>query len=121
MQFFGRTATHDVELGGEVISAGDRVVVWYPSGNRDQRAFDQPFRFDIQRDPNPHVTFGGGGVHYCLGANLARKEIEVMLGALSERFDVEITGEPRWLGVGTASNVGVGLDELPVRLIPRRA
>jgi cytochrome P450 len=121
VQFFGRTATRDVELGGELISAGDRVVVWYPSGNRDERAFAQPFHFDIQREPNPHVTFGGGGVHYCLGASLARKEIEVMLGALVDRFDIEITGEPRWLGVGTASNVGVGLDELPVRLTPRAA
>ncbi len=121
VQFFGRTATCEVELGGELLSAGDRVVVWYPSGNRDERAFGHPFHFDIERDPNPHVTFGGGGVHYCLGANLARKEIEVMLGALFDRFDVEITGEPRWLGVGTASNVGVGLDELPVRLTPRAA
>lgn len=118
--FFGRTATRDVELGTELIPAGDRVVVWYPSGNRDERAFAEPFRFDLRRDPNPHVTFGGGGVHYCLGANLAKKEIEVMLGGLVDRFDVEIAGEPRWQGVGTASNVGVGLDELPVRLTPRR-
>jgi cytochrome P450 len=117
--FFGRTATRDVELGGELIRAGDRVVVWYPSGNRDERAFDDPFRFDLHRDPNPHVSFGGGGVHYCLGAHLAKKEIEVVLGATLDRFDVEITGEPRWIGVGAASNVGVGLDHLPIRLTPR--
>jgi cytochrome P450 len=117
--FFGRTATTDVELGGVAIAPGDRVVVWYPSGNRDERAFEDPFRFDIRRDPNPHVSFGGGGVHYCLGAHLARKEIEVVLGATLERFDVEVSGDPTWIGVGVASNVGVGLDHLPVRLRPR--
>ena len=117
--FFGRTATTDVRLGGAQIAAGDRVVVWYPSGNRDERAFDDPFRFDIRRDPNPHVSFGGGGVHYCLGAHLAKKEIEVVLGATFDRFDVDVTGDPTWTGVGVASNVGVGIDHLPVRLRPR--
>ena len=94
-------------------------MVWYPSGNRDERAFDDPFRFDIRRDPNPHVSFGGGGVHYCLGAHLAKKEIEVVLGATFDRFDVDVTGDPTWTGVGVASNVGVGIDHLPVRLRPR--
>jgi len=117
--FFGRTATTDVELGGVPIAAGDRVVVWFPSGNRDELVFDEPFRFDIRRDPNPHVSFGGGGVHYCLGANLAKKEIEVVLGAVLDRFDIEVTGDPRWIGVGVSSNVGVAIDRLPVRITPR--
>jgi cytochrome P450 len=117
--FFGRTATSDVDLGGAPIAAGDRVVVWYPSGNRDERAFADPFRFEIRRDPNPHVSFGGGGVHYCLGAHLARKEIEVVLGATLDRFEVRVTADPTWTGVGVASNVGVGIDRLPVRLGPR--
>ena len=71
------------------------------------------------RTPNPHVSFGGGGPHYCLGANLAKKEVQVLMAATLDRFDVEITGEPKWIGVGAATNVGVGLDHLPVRLTPR--
>jgi cytochrome P450 len=117
--FFGRTATRDTQLGGQHIAAGDRVVLWYPSGNRDERAFVDPFRFDIRRDPNPHVSFGGGGPHFCLGANLARKEVEVLVGSLLRRFDVELTGEPAWVGAGPIHNVGVSIDHLPVRLTPR--
>jgi cytochrome P450 len=115
--YFGRTATRDVELGGARIEAGDRVVLWYPSGNRDERAFVDPFRFDIRRSPNPHVSFGGGGPHYCLGANLARKEISIMIGSLLSRFtEIEIVGDPVWSGAGPAHNVGVSIDELPVRV-----
>ena len=117
--FFARSATRRVELGGATIEAGDRVVLWYPSGNRDERAFDAPFRFDVRRDPNPHVSFGGGGPHYCLGANLARKEIEVMIGMLVQRFDVERLADPVWLSAGPVHNVGVSIDSLPVRLTPR--
>ncbi len=117
--FFARSATRDVELGGARIEAGDRVVLWYPSGNRDERAFDDPFRFDVRRSPNPHVSFGGGGPHYCLGANLAKKEVEVMTGMLVERFDIERTGPPVWLNAGAAHNVGVSIDSLPVRLTER--
>ena len=62
------------------------MVLWYPSGNRDERAFVDPFTFDIRRSPNPHVSFGGGGPHYCLGASLAEKEVQVMMGALVDRF-----------------------------------
>jgi cytochrome P450 len=108
-----------VELGGVTIGAGDRVVLWYPSGNRDERVFDEPFRFDVRRDPNPHVSFGGGGPHYCLGANLARKEIEVMIGMLVEGYDVDRTGDPAWLSAGPVHNVGVSIDSLPVRLAAR--
>jgi cytochrome P450 len=120
--FFGRTATRDVELAGAHIAEGDRVVMWYPSGNRDDAAFADPFRFDIARHPNPHVSFGGGGPHYCLGASLAKKEVQVMFGALLDRFEsVERTGPAAWAGAGPAHNVGASLDELPVRLHPVRA
>jgi cytochrome P450 len=115
--YFGRTVTREVELGGETIPEGDRVVLWYPSGNRDDSAFDDPFRFDIRRTPNPHVSFGGGGPHYCLGANLAKKEVGVLMRLLLDRFTrIEITGEPVWMGSGASSNVGVSVDRLPVRL-----
>jgi cytochrome P450 len=118
--FFGRTATTDVEIGGASVRAGDRMILWYPSGNRDERAFADPFRFDIRRAPNPHVSFGGGGPHYCLGANLAKKEVQVMTRALVDRFDViEATAEPVWSGGGPVHNVGVSVNRLPVRVTPR--
>jgi cytochrome P450 len=117
--FFGRTAACDVELGGQSIAEGDRVVMWYPSGNRDSSAFVDPFEFDITRHPNPHVSFGGGGPHYCLGASLAKKEVQVMFGALLERFElIERSGPAAWAGAGPAHNVGASLDQLPVRLHP---
>lgn len=117
--FFGRTATTEVELGGHHIAAGDRVIMWYPSANRDERAFENPDRFDITRSPNPHVSFGGGGPHYCLGANLAKKEVSVLVSQLVSRFDgIELTGPARWTGSGPTNPVGVSLTELPVRLTP---
>ena len=115
--YFGRTVTRDTTLGDERLAEGDRVVLWYPSGNRDERAFDDPFRFDIRRSPNNHVSFGGGGPHYCLGASLAKKEVQVLTAALLERFArIEITDEPVWSGVGPAVNVGVSVSHLPVRV-----
>jgi cytochrome P450 len=117
--FFGRTATTDVEIGGASVRAGDRVILWYPSGNRDDAAFPDPFRFDIRRTPNPHVSFGGGGPHYCLGANLAKKEVQVMMRAFVERFDVEVLGAAQWSGGGPVHNVGVSVERLPVRVTPR--
>jgi cytochrome P450 len=117
--FFGRTATTDVEIGGASVRAGDRVILWYPSGNRDDAAFPDPFRFDIRRAPNPHVSFGGGGPHYCLGANLAKKEVQVMMRAFVDRFDVEVLGAPQWSGGGPVHNVGVSVERLPVRVTPR--
>jgi cytochrome P450 len=114
---FGRTATRDVELGDQLIAAGDRIVLWYPSANRDELVFTDPFRFDVHRRPNPHVSFGGGGPHYCLGANLAKKEVQVMLGALLRRFTtIELAGPPQWMGAGPVHSVGVSVDHLPVRL-----
>ena len=116
--FFARTATRDTTLDGQDIAAGDRVVMFYPSGNRDETAFDDPFRFDIARSPNPHVSFGGGGPHYCLGANLAKEEIRTMLGELARRTRLEL-GEPSWLAAGPAHNVGVSVERLPVSVSPR--
>jgi cytochrome P450 len=115
--YFGRTAMIDTDLGGADISAGDRVILWYPSGNRDEHTFADPFRLDIRRNPNPHVSFGGGGPHYCLGASLAKKEVRTMTGALLDRFDtIELLGAPTWGGGGIVHNVGVSVNRLPVRL-----
>ena len=114
---FGRTVTRDIELGGQQLRAGDRVGLFYPSANRDEGVFADPFRFDIRRSPNPHVAFGGGGPHFCLGASLARTELKVMIGEILRRFErIEITGEPVWLSAGPAVNVGVAVQSLPVRL-----
>ena len=114
---FARTVTRDIELGGQQLRAGDRVGLFYPSANRDEKVFADPARFDIRRSPNPHVGFGGGGPHFCLGASLARTEIQVMIGALLRRFDtIEITSEPVWMSAGPAAAVGVAVQSLPVRL-----
>ncbi|MFE6925823.1 cytochrome P450 [Nocardia sp. NPDC057663] len=81
---FQRTATADTELGGQLIRAGQRVGLFYSSANFDEEAFEDPFRFDILRDPNPHLAFGGTGAHYCVGANLARLEIDLMFNAIAD-------------------------------------
>lgn len=95
---FRRTATQDVVVGGEEIAAGDRVVMFYNSANRDEQIFEDPFRFDVTRTPNDHVGFGAGGPHFCLGANLARREIRVMFEELLSRLpDIEVVGEPDML------------------------
>ncbi|HZQ84078.1 MAG TPA: cytochrome P450 [Acidimicrobiales bacterium] len=110
-----RTATRDVEVGGKTIGAGDKVTLWWASANRDEAVFADPFRFDITRTPNPHVTFGHG-VHFCLGAALARMEIRLVFNALLDRVDhAEMTGPPEW----TRSNKHTGLRHVPVRLHPR--
>jgi len=107
-----RTATCELELGGEKIRAGDKVTFWEMSANRDERVFAEPFRFDVARDPNPHLGFGQG-VHYCLGANLARLEMRVMFEELFARFAAfEITGP----AVFTRENRLLGLKHLPVRM-----
>jgi len=80
-----RTATRDVEVAGEKIKAGDKVTLWWASANRDEEVFDDPFTFDIRRTPNPHLAFGHRS-HFCLGANLARLEIRIMLEELQARF-----------------------------------
>ncbi len=107
-----RTATRDLELHGQKISAGDKVTFWEMSANRDERVFAEPFRFEVARDPNPHLGFGQG-VHYCLGANLARLEMRVMYEELFARFDgFELSGPAVW----TRENRLLGLKHLPVRL-----
>ena len=92
------TATRDVEIGGQPIRAGDKVVLWYNSANRDQAFWPDPYRFDVTRAPNDHVGFGAGGPHFCLGANLARREIRVMFEELLRRLpDIHVTGAPDML------------------------
>jgi hypothetical protein len=92
---FRRTATRDVELHGQTIRAGEKVVLWYTSANRDEAAFADPYRFDVTRAPNDHVGFGGGGAHFCLGANLARREIKAMFEELFRTVpDIRVVGEP---------------------------
>jgi cytochrome P450 len=95
---FRRTATRDTELSGQKIKAGEKVVLWYNSANRDADVFADPDRFDVTREPNEHVGFGGPGPHHCLGANLARREMRVMFREIFSRLpDLEITGPPEML------------------------
>jgi cholest-4-en-3-one 26-monooxygenase len=108
---FRRTATRDVELSGQQIKAGDKVVIWYISANRDEHTFQDPFTFDVERSPNEHVAFGGGGPHFCLGANLARMEIQVMFDVVLDRLDdIEMTAPPARL----RSNFINGLKHVPL-------
>ncbi len=115
---FRRQATRDVEIGGVTIKKGEKVVIYYTSANRDESVFDDPDVFDITRDPNPHLGFGGGGPHFCLGRHLAKLEIEQLFRALIERVDrVELVSEPRRL----RSNFINGIKEMQVRFIPKSA
>jgi cholest-4-en-3-one 26-monooxygenase len=112
---FRRTATADTEVGGHAIAGGDKVVVWYISANRDEDVFVEPFRFDVSRSPNEHVSFGGGGPHFCLGANLARLEMKVMFEELLRRLpDMELNGPVNRL----RSNFINGIKHLPVTFTP---
>lgn len=108
-----RTATRDCELAGQTIRSGQKVTYWEMSANRDDTVFPEPFRFDVARDPNPHVAFGLGP-HFCLGASLARLELRVMFEELLDRFHFELAGAPRY----PKNNRLVGLVELPVRATP---
>jgi cytochrome P450 len=113
--FMRRTATADTSLGGATIRAGDKVVLWYVSGNRDEAEFAAPDTFDIGRSPNRHLSFGRGGPHLCLGVHLARLEVKVVLAALAKRVRrFELAGEPRRI----RSNFTNGLATLPVRVFP---
>ena len=95
---FQRTATQDTELGGQKIKAGDRVGIFYSSANNDPEVFEDPERFDITRDPNPHLGFGGGGPHFCLGKSLAVLEINLIFNAMADVLpDLRLAGDPRRL------------------------
>jgi cytochrome P450 len=90
-----RTVGQDTVLGEQELSAGDRVILFYNSANRDEEVFADPYTFDVRRHPNPHIGFGAAGPHFCLGAHLARQEIDVMFRQLFERLpDIESVGEP---------------------------
>ncbi|MGI5466856.1 cytochrome P450 [Streptomyces sp. CA-132043] len=110
---FRRTATRDVELGGKHIKEGDKVVMWYASGNRDEKVFGNPYDFDVTRQHNDHVTFGKGSPHLCLGNLLARTEMRIMFEELIPRLaDIRVTGKiPR-----VRSNFVNGIKKLPVEV-----
>ena len=109
---FRRTATRDTVVRGQPIVAGDKLVMYYMSANRDEDVFDDPYVFDVARQPNEHVTFGGGGVHYCLGANLARAEIRAIMQRVVDNLDgVELAGPVRRL----RSDFVNGIKEMPLR------
>jgi cholest-4-en-3-one 26-monooxygenase len=108
---FQRTATKDTELGGQQIKAGQRVGMFYRSANFDEEVFDHPEQFNILRSPNPHVGFGGSGTHYCLGANLARLEIDLIFNAVADAMpDISRAGDARRLRSGWLN----GVKQLPV-------
>ena len=91
--YMRRTATRDAEVAGQAVKAGDKLALWYVSGNRDDSAFDDPHHFDVRRNPNPHQGFGGGGRHFCLGAGLARLELKLWLEETLKRFpELELAG-----------------------------
>ena len=97
---FRRTAAHDTELGGQQITEGDKVIMFYSSANMDTEVFDHPERLDLSRSPNKHVAFGGGGIHHCLGAQLARRQLSATFRELLTRLpDIHAVGEPE-LGNG---------------------
>jgi cholest-4-en-3-one 26-monooxygenase len=106
-----RTATEDTEVGGQAIRRGDRVGLYFASGNFDEEVFADPRRFDIGRDPNPHITFGGGGNHYCIGANLTKLELRIMFDALADGLpDIRLLGPLRRLRSSWLN----GITKLPV-------
>ncbi len=110
-----RTCTRDTQLGGQAMKQGDKVVLWYASANRDEKVFADPYRFDVTRTPNDHVGFGGPGPHFCLGANLARREIRVMFERIFQRLpDLEISGPPDRL----RSNFINGIKRMPCTFTP---
>ena len=114
---FRRTAAHDCELDGQQITEGDKVILFYPSANWDTNVFEHPEKFDLSRDPNPHVSFGGGGIHHCLGNQLARQQLAALFDELLHRLpDIEVSGEPRY----TVSTFFHGVNHLPVQFTPTR-
>jgi methyl-branched lipid omega-hydroxylase len=113
--YMRRTLTRDFELSGTEMAAGDKATLWYCSANRDESKFTDPWKFDVTRNPNPHVGFGGGGAHFCLGANLARREIRVMFEELHREIpDIVATEEPARL----LSPFIHGIKTLPIAWTP---
>ena len=113
--FMRRTTTRPTNLGGQDLEAGEKVLLFYNSGDRDEAVFDEPYRFDLRREPNPHVGFGGPGPHFCLGAHLARREITVMYRELLRRVpDIHASSPPERL----LSNFINGIKHLPVEFSP---
>ncbi len=111
LHHMARVASADAEIQGRKIREGDRVLMWYPSANRDEEIFPEPYRFDVAREPNEHLAFGIGE-HFCLGAGFARKEVKVMFEELFRRFpNIEVTGPPERL----RSNFINGVKHLQVR------
>ncbi len=119
--YFRRTATRDHEFKGHQVKEGDPVTLWYPSGNFDETVFNDPYRYDVTRSPNPHVGFGGPGPHHCLGASLARREMKVMFEELLKRVEgFEVLGPPEMTVLGIKSPVIFSPVDLQVRLIPKK-
>jgi cholest-4-en-3-one 26-monooxygenase len=115
VQYFRRTATVDTELRGVEIKAGQKVTMWYGAANRDEDVFPNAQDFDVGRTPNAHIAFGGRGPHYCLGASLAKLEIEVMFDEILRRLpDMRLAGEPERL----RSILIAGIKHLPVQFTP---
>ncbi|MCW2889070.1 MAG: cholest-4-en-3-one 26-monooxygenase [Streptosporangiaceae bacterium] len=115
INLFRRTATQDTALGGRQIKKGDKVVLFYGAANRDERVIEDPFTFDISRGSNPHVGFGGGGPHFCLGTHLARMNLAVLFETVLDRMpDIRLAGQARRL----RSNFVNGIKEMPVRFTP---
>ena len=113
---FRRTPTCPASVGDQAVDRGDKLVVYYPSANRDEDVFENPQVFDIGREHNPHVAFGGSGVHFCVGAHLARLELRVMFETLASRVDrIEPAGPVRRL----RSNFINGVKAMPIRIYPR--
>jgi len=115
--YMRRTLTQDIELSGVKLAAGDKAALWYNSANRDESKFANPWTFDVARNPNPHLGFGGGGAHFCLGANLARREIRVVFDELRREIpDIVAIEEPARL----LSQFIHGIKRLPVAWTPPR-
>jgi cholest-4-en-3-one 26-monooxygenase len=108
---FRRTATDDTVIGDKEIKKGDKVVMWHISADRDEEVFDDPYQFNIERFPNEHIAFGGGGQHFCLGANLARMELKLIFKEILERIpDMTLAGNVDIL----RSNFIGGIKHMPV-------
>ncbi len=117
--FMRRTVTRPLTLSDHDFDEGDKLVLFYGAANRDPRVFDEPERFDVRRDPNPHVGFGGPGPHFCLGAHLARRELSVVFRQLLTRLpDIDVVGEPTLPRGRSACRSSAASRRLPVPFTP---